>query len=114
MLRVRGKAVLVYGTLGRFGADLEKDWLFRLSLSTLAMTAPFFVTLALAINDRRRQTAFAFRESRLDHRGSVAGFCLETCERQHHPLEAVPKYGDARRGRAALRHSGHSREVTRF
>ncbi len=72
MLRVRGKVVLisgllsplaalvfyalVYSTLSRFSADLEKDWLFRLSLSTLAMTAPFLVTLGLAINDRRRQT----------------------------------------------------------
>jgi thiol-disulfide isomerase/thioredoxin len=48
--------MLVYTTLTRFSADLEKDWLFRLSLSTLAMTVPFLVTLALAINDRRRQT----------------------------------------------------------
>jgi thiol-disulfide isomerase/thioredoxin len=46
--------VLVYATLTRFSADLEKDWLFRLSLSTLAMTVPFLVTLALAIEDRRR------------------------------------------------------------
>lgn len=46
--------VLVYGTLSRYSADLEKDWLFRLSVSTLAMTVPFFVTLALAIKDRGR------------------------------------------------------------
>jgi thiol-disulfide isomerase/thioredoxin len=46
--------VLVYGTLTRFSADLEKDWLFRLSLSTLAMTVPFLVTLVLAIKDRRQ------------------------------------------------------------
>ncbi|HXM22121.1 MAG TPA: redoxin domain-containing protein [Terriglobales bacterium] len=46
--------VLVYTTLTRFSADLEKDWLFRLSLSTVVMTAPFLVTLALAIKDRRR------------------------------------------------------------
>jgi len=72
MLRVRGKVVLisgllsplaalvlfalVYSVLTRSSTDLEKDWLFRLSLSTLAMTAPFLVTLALAINDRRWQT----------------------------------------------------------
>ena len=43
--------VLVYGTLTRFSADLEKDWLFRLSLSTLAMMIPFVITLALAIKD---------------------------------------------------------------
>jgi cytochrome c biogenesis protein CcmG, thiol:disulfide interchange protein DsbE len=44
---------LVYGTLTRYSADLEKDWLFRLSLSTIAMTIPFFATIALAINARR-------------------------------------------------------------
>jgi len=43
---------IVYMTLTRFSADLEKDWLFRLSLATLAMTAPFLITLALAIKDR--------------------------------------------------------------
>jgi thiol-disulfide isomerase/thioredoxin len=45
---------LVYVTLTRGSADREKDWLFRLSLSTLTMTVPFLVTLALAIKDRRR------------------------------------------------------------
>jgi peroxiredoxin len=45
---------LVYITLTRFSADREKDWLFRLSLSTLAMAVPFLVTLALAIKDRSR------------------------------------------------------------
>lgn len=47
---------LVYATLTRFSADLEKDWLFRLSLLTLTMTVPFFATIALAITDRRRRT----------------------------------------------------------
>ena len=47
---------LVYGTLTRFSADLEKDWLFRLSVATLAMTIPFFATVALSIRDRRRRT----------------------------------------------------------
>lgn len=42
--------LLVYGTLTRYSADLEKDWLFRLSLSTLAMTVPFVITVALAIS----------------------------------------------------------------
>jgi thiol-disulfide isomerase/thioredoxin len=46
---------VVYVTLTRASTDHEKDWLFRLSLSTLAMTVPFFVTLALAIRDRKRQ-----------------------------------------------------------
>ena len=46
--------VLVYGTLTRYSADLEKDWLFRLSVSALAMTVPFLATLALAIKDHGR------------------------------------------------------------
>ena len=46
--------VLVYSTLTRGSADRDKDWLFRLSLSTLAMTVPFLVTLALAVKDHRR------------------------------------------------------------
>ena len=47
--------VLVYATLTRFSADVEKDWLFRLSLSTLAITVPFLITFALAIKDHRRR-----------------------------------------------------------
>jgi thiol-disulfide isomerase/thioredoxin len=43
---------LVYGTLTRYSADLEKDWLFRLSISTVAMTIPFFATIALAMKTR--------------------------------------------------------------
>ena len=46
--------VLVYTTLTAISANHEKDWLFRLSLSTLAMTLPFFATLALAVKDRRQ------------------------------------------------------------
>ena len=46
---------LVYSILKRASSDLEKDWLFRLSLSAFAMILPFLVTLALAINDVRRQ-----------------------------------------------------------
>lgn len=45
---------LVYATLTWASADREKDWLFRLSLSTVAMTVPFLITLALAIRDHRR------------------------------------------------------------
>lgn len=76
MLRVRGKAVLISGLLSplaalflyafvytiltRSSADVEKDWLFRLSLSTLAMTVPFLVTLALTVNDRRRHALSRF------------------------------------------------------
>lgn len=50
-----GLYMIVYNTLTSRSTDLEKDWLFRLSLSTLAMTAPFFATLALALKDHRRQ-----------------------------------------------------------
>jgi thiol-disulfide isomerase/thioredoxin len=45
---------LVYSMLTRASADLEKDWLFRLSLSTLAMTLPFLLTLGFAVKGRRR------------------------------------------------------------
>jgi hypothetical protein len=44
---------VVYGVLTSFSADLEKDWLRRLSLSTLAMAVPFLFTLALARKDYR-------------------------------------------------------------
>lgn len=47
--------VLVYGTLTRFSSDLQKDWLFRLSLSTLAMAVPFLFTVFLAVRERARQ-----------------------------------------------------------
>ena len=43
--------VLVYSILTRTSTDHEEDWLLRLSLSTVAMTVPFVVTLALAIKD---------------------------------------------------------------
>jgi peroxiredoxin len=47
---------LVYMMLTEHSADLEKDWLFRLSMSTLAMTVPFLVTLLLAVKDGRRRS----------------------------------------------------------
>jgi len=46
--------VLVYSILKGLSSDLEKDWLFRFSLSTVAMTLPFLVTLVLALKDHRR------------------------------------------------------------
>ena len=49
--------VVVYELLTRASHDREKDWLFRLSLSTAAMAVPFLVTLALALRDRRRGLA---------------------------------------------------------
>ena len=45
---------LVYSVLKRLSSDLEKDWLFRLALSAVALTLPFLLTLVLALKDRRR------------------------------------------------------------
>jgi len=47
--------VLVYSMLKRASSDLERDWLLRLSLSPVAMTLPFLVTLVLAMKDHRHQ-----------------------------------------------------------
>jgi len=47
---------LVYVLLTQRSRNLEGDWLFRLTLSTLAMTLPTLLTLALAITERRRET----------------------------------------------------------
>ena len=47
-------SVIVNDVLMHFSADREKDWAFRLSVSTVAMAAPFVVTLLLAIQQRRR------------------------------------------------------------
>jgi peroxiredoxin len=46
---------LVYEGLTMASTDRDKDWLLRLSLSTVAMTVPFLVTLGLALRDNRRQ-----------------------------------------------------------
>lgn len=46
--------VLVYNILTSASANREKDWLFRLTASTLAMTAPFFLTLLLFVRQRAR------------------------------------------------------------
>jgi len=43
---------VVYSILTQRSTDLEKDWLFRLSVSTLAMSVPFLFTSVLAIKDR--------------------------------------------------------------
>lgn len=45
---------IVYVLLTQASRNLEKDWLFRLSAATIAMTAPFFVTLWLAVREWRR------------------------------------------------------------
>lgn len=46
--------MLVYGTLTKASVDRDKDFLFRLSVTTLAMVVPFAATVALAWGDRRR------------------------------------------------------------
>ena len=46
--------MVVYATLTRASAERDKDFVFRLSLTTLAIAVPFIATLALAIGDRRR------------------------------------------------------------
>jgi hypothetical protein len=45
---------LVYTTLTWASTDHEKDWLFRIYFSTLAMAVPFLITMALAGRDRRQ------------------------------------------------------------
>lgn len=44
---------LVYEFLTRRSSAPEQDWLFRLSVSSFAMSVPFLVTLWSAISDRR-------------------------------------------------------------
>jgi thiol-disulfide isomerase/thioredoxin len=47
---------LVYTTLTRSSSNREKDWLFRLAVSTFAMTLPFLATLFVAwLGWRQRQ-----------------------------------------------------------
>jgi peroxiredoxin len=49
-------SALVNGVLMRWSADPKKDWLFRLSVSTVVMVVPFAVTLVLAMKDRSRSS----------------------------------------------------------
>lgn len=46
---------LVYGALTGYSSDREKDWRFRLIVSTIAMLVPFALTALLAWKDRRAQ-----------------------------------------------------------
>ena len=72
-------SALVNGALMRWSADTEKDWLFRLSVSTSVMVAPFAVTLVLAMKDRRFRLA-AFREDRAHHSHSFPGSHRQACK----------------------------------
>jgi peroxiredoxin len=51
--------VLVYAILTRRSPDPEKDWLFRLSISSLSMTLPFLITFCSAVSDRRKRALSA-------------------------------------------------------
>jgi thiol-disulfide isomerase/thioredoxin len=46
--------IQTYRTLTRASVDVNQDFVFRLSMVTLAMTLPFVLTLLLAIADRRK------------------------------------------------------------
>jgi len=46
---------LVYTTLTKSSSDREKDWLFRLAVSTLAMMLPFFATVVVGWIGLRQQ-----------------------------------------------------------
>jgi len=46
--------MVVYWTLTRASVDRDKDFIFRLSLTTLAMAVPSMATLAFALGERRR------------------------------------------------------------
>lgn len=64
---------LVYATLTRSSSDREKDWLFRLAVSTLAMMLPFLVTLFLALRSwrgRRQDPAATRSEKRRQQRSA--------------------------------------------
>jgi thiol-disulfide isomerase/thioredoxin len=46
--------IQTYARLTRASADVSQDFVFRLTMVTLAMAAPFIVTLVLALADRRK------------------------------------------------------------
>lgn len=48
--------VLVYTILTNRSSDTEKDWLYRLSISSLSMTVPFVITVSLALSDTRKRS----------------------------------------------------------
>jgi thiol-disulfide isomerase/thioredoxin len=77
---------LVYTTLTHSSSNREKDWLFRLSVSTLAMTLPFLATVALAWvgwrQQRSQQSQAASRsEKRRQQRSSPGKETSTTAQR---------------------------------
>jgi peroxiredoxin len=67
---------LVYATLTRSSSDREKDWLFRLAVSALAMMVPFLVTVLLAWagwhQQRQKQATTTTRSQRRRQQRSVS------------------------------------------
>lgn len=52
-LAAAASGLLVYRSLTSASTQLDKTFIFRLSMTTLAMVVPFALTLALALRDRR-------------------------------------------------------------
>ena len=76
---------LTYNTLTSASTDREKDWLFRLVASSIAMTLPFFATVLLAWigwRQQQRQEATTRSEKRRQQRS--------TAHATEAPLKAVP------------------------
>ena len=62
---------LVYTRLTEASTNREKDWLFRLTASALAMTVPFFVTVFLAWRGWRQQRATSRSKNRRQQRSTA-------------------------------------------
>lgn len=52
---------VVYSALTERSTDRDRDWLFRLAVSTAALTIPFFVTLFLFLRGRARPASWPSR-----------------------------------------------------
>ena len=105
---------LVYATLTAESANREKDWFFRLSLSILAMTVPFLVTLT-GFQARPSERiaiatpAFADKESACWRRSFMArANCglpgadpfrkRPECQKRARPHRVTPDFGTASSG----------------
>jgi len=64
----------VYGAVTRASENLNQDFVFRLTVVTLAMAAPFFMTLLLAVKDLRRRTLNRYGKTGLGI--AVLSLCL--------------------------------------
>ncbi len=69
-----GLYLLTYNTLTAASTNRDKDWLFRLAMSALAMTAPFVATVLLALagwRTQRSQEAATRSEKRRQQRSTT-------------------------------------------